>query len=150
ALRLTGDLDAAARHSETARLLARIDRLCYSIYNNPAWSVADVQELVRDCEELGLVEEARGWVAVGLVREPADAVLLAARDRLAQKPPTSSRRPAPDGASSSTVPRQATSVRSPRLRGEGGRKKFACLSAPNKTSCGPIICLLWRGLFRFC
>jgi predicted Zn-dependent protease len=94
ALRLAGQLDASRPHSDVAGRLARIARLCHSIHNAPAYSSGDIRELVQHCAELRLVEEARGWVRVGLDANPRDQALFEARDRLATLPATSVRHPA--------------------------------------------------------
>ncbi|MBI3463843.1 MAG: tetratricopeptide repeat protein [Planctomycetes bacterium] len=97
ALRFTDQAAEAEQHARIASLLARIERLCHSLHNASSWNAEEVRQLVSHCEELGLIEEARGWVAVGIARDPQDPWLRGARDRLAQMPATSSRRPPPVG-----------------------------------------------------
>ena len=92
ALRLTGEREKATCHSAMADALSKIERLCLSLHPGD-WRVETVRLLATRCESLLLTEEARGWVRVGLAQAPADPSLLSLQDRLAMKPPTSSRHP---------------------------------------------------------
>jgi tetratricopeptide (TPR) repeat protein len=92
-LRLVGNFDAAERHAETADKLARIHRLCHSLHFQRTPSLPEIERLVQLCEESGLIEEALGWIRVGLGLEQGNPDLLAARHRLSGISRTSSRHP---------------------------------------------------------
>ena len=94
ALRFAGREDEAKRHAQLARKLAQIQRFCNELHNQ-GWTMATVRSLAKACEELGLIEEARGWVRLALEHCPQDAELLASKARLEQLPSTSSRNPPP-------------------------------------------------------
>lgn len=95
ALRSNGDPDSSQRHSTIAAMLAKIERLCHTLHNKQPWDVDEVRQMVDLCEQLRLIEEGRGWIRVGLSRDPEDTYLLAAHSRLAELPVTSARRPPP-------------------------------------------------------
>jgi thioredoxin-like negative regulator of GroEL len=92
-LRPVGDFDSAERHAQIAGKLAKIHRLCHSLHHERTSSMANILHLVQLCEELELIEEARGWIMVGLEIDPRDTDLLAAQNRLSELPATSSRHP---------------------------------------------------------
>ncbi len=95
-LRIVGSFGRAEHHAQIADKLARIHRVCHSVYHQRTPSPADIMHLVQLCAEVGLIEEALGWIRVGEALVPRDAAFLAARNRLSALPQTSIRHPAPE------------------------------------------------------
>jgi tetratricopeptide (TPR) repeat protein len=90
AYRQCGGAAPARRHTHVASKLALIERLCLTLRVG-VQRVDLVRDLVGHCEDLLLVEEALGWIKIGLEWSAEDAWLLEARTRLTAKPATSSR-----------------------------------------------------------
>jgi tetratricopeptide (TPR) repeat protein len=92
AYRKLSEYEGTRIHAQMTKETAKIEQLASMLHTN-GWDLDLIIELSRACERLMLVEEARGWVQVGLSRASDDPRLLEARARLAAKPGTSSRKP---------------------------------------------------------
>jgi thioredoxin-like negative regulator of GroEL len=91
--RMAGRFDDANRNAQVADQLATVHRLCHTLHTQQRPDLSDVRQVIQLCEGLGLIEEASGWARVGLAEDATDSYLLAARERLASLPGTSSRNP---------------------------------------------------------
>jgi predicted Zn-dependent protease len=94
AIRLAGNAGNLSPHIAITKATAKIEQLAPMLHTN-GWDLDLISDLVRACEKLLLIEEARGWVRLGLADAPDDPFLLEARARLASLPATSSRNPPP-------------------------------------------------------
>jgi predicted Zn-dependent protease len=92
ALRTIGDHESSRPHLEMTKETARIEQFIPMLHTN-GWDLDLICQLVSSCEKLWLVEEARGWVRVGLSNAPDNTFLQEARIRLKERPSTSSRNP---------------------------------------------------------